>query len=134
METMTMYSSLTNRVYNTIGEEQLKNLLLEGQSLWPVDEIAECIKNNLTDYLSPLEQQQLIQETFGFSGNSEINSLALSLCIELVAADVHQALRKAVTSKEFIGDNPFSPLAEAKMFMLYKFYNEHLGVKLNFIE
>jgi hypothetical protein len=48
METnKTLSNALAIRVYNKIGEEQLKNLLLEGKQLMNYKEIANRIHQNL---------------------------------------------------------------------------------------
>jgi hypothetical protein len=95
-----------------------------------IDEISDHISNNLNVYLTSEEQQQLILDNIGFIDNDEINSSMLKLSIALAAVNIHTAIEKALTSKDFVGDNPYSALSNPRAFIVYKYFHEQIGVKL----
>lgn len=125
---------LTTRAYNHIVYEQLKSILLEGNKLLEIEDIAKLITENIDDYLTTDEQKQLIINAVGRNDIEKLNSGAINITIQLAAINIHSALEKALENKDFVGDNPFSIKKNPKAFMLHKYFNEKLGVKLNFIE
>jgi chromosome condensin MukBEF complex kleisin-like MukF subunit len=133
METKINYiNELSLKVYQKIGEEQLKGLLIDGKPLMEIEEISEHINSNMDDYLCSEEQKQIVVDNIGNVDNEELRTKTLNFAIDLAALYVYTAIQKTLSSTEFIGDNPFSALTNPKAFMIHKYYDEKLGVKLRF--
>jgi hypothetical protein len=132
MKTKTnLINELSLRVYQKIGEEQLKSLLMDGKPLMTHDELTKHISVNLNDFLNTEEQKQLIIDNIYNVDDEKIKSLMIKLAIEMAAGYVQSAIEKALTSEDFVGDNPYSALTVPRMFMMYKYYNEKSEVNLN---
>jgi hypothetical protein len=128
-----LINELSLRVYSSIAEKQLINLLIDGQPLMEVEEISEYIKNNLDEYLCLEEQKQLVIDNLGIkTDNEELKSMVLDFAIELAGLYVYAAIQKALSSTEFVGDNPYSVQSNSQLFMMHKYFDEKLGVKLSY--
>lgn len=125
---------LTTKAYNHIGNEQLESILLEGNKLLEIKDIAKLITDNLDDYLTADEQKQLIINSVGRDDIEELNSGTIYFAILSAAINIHAALKKALENKDFVGDNPFSIIKNPKAFMICKYLGEKHGVKFNMIE
>jgi len=126
-----LINELSLRVYNRLGEQQLTGLLMHGKPLLTPDELTQHITENLNDYLSPEEQKQLLADNLYNVDDEYIKSLMMKLAIEIASAYVHTAIEKALTAEDFVGNNPFSVHSNPQMFMMAKYFDEELGVKLN---
>ena len=134
METQTNYiNELSLRVYQGIGEQQLQDFFIDAKPLMNMDELAVHITEKLGNYLSKEEQDQLVSDNLGgiVIDDEELKFSVVKLGIQLAALNVNHSIEKALTSKDFVGDNPYSVLTHPRMFMLYKFYDEQMGIKLN---
>lgn len=126
-----LIDKLAERVYKDVAPDQLKKLLVDGKSLMDNKELTSYVKENLNKYLTAGEKNQLILEYISSNKNKEMNVWVLNKAIETVVLYVKKAIEDQLKSTDFISDNPFSPFKNQKMFLLYKFYNEQLGGKLN---
>jgi hypothetical protein len=132
METKSKFiNELTQRVYNKIFEQQLHRTIIDFSTPLETYELANIIYVYLDDYISPEEQDNLISDDFDGIECEDAKSLIIKAGIELAAINLHMALDKALTDKVFVGDNPYSVFDNPRMFMLYKYYDEQMGIKLN---
>jgi hypothetical protein len=125
-------NELSLRVYNKVGEQQLQDFLINGNPLMTLEEIAVHIRENLDNYLSIEEQKILVHNNLGgiVVDDEKLTYSVLKFGIYMAALNVNQYIEKALTSTDFVGDNPYSVLTHPRMFMLYKFYDEQFGIKL----
>jgi hypothetical protein len=133
METQINYiDELSLRVYQKIGEQQLQDFLINGNPLMNTDELAVHITENIDSYLSKEEKDQMVRDNLGgiVCDSERIKSAVIRVCIQLAALNVNHCIEKSLTSQDFAGDNPYSALTQPRMFMLYKFYDEQFGIKL----
>jgi hypothetical protein len=132
METKSKFiNELTQRVYDKIFEEKLNRTLIDFLPPLETCELANIIDVYLDDFISPKEQDDLISDDFDGIECEDAKSLIIRAGIELAAINLHMALDKVLTDKDFVGDNPYSVFENPRMFMLYKYYNEQMGIKLN---
>jgi hypothetical protein len=132
METPINYTNeLSLRVYQKIGEQQLRGLLLEGKALMTSDELIQHITENIGDYLSAEEEQQLYTNNLHQCQDEEIKSLILKVTIEVAASFVELAFEKTLLDEHFVKDNPFEIRKNPLLFMMYRYYDENFGVKLS---
>lgn len=129
-EQINYIDELSARVYLKNAETQLENLMLKGKSLMTHEELAQHITENLSEYLSTEEQNQLLQQNLGCIEDESVKSLMMKIAIDLAALSVTNAIEKVLTEERFVGDNPFEFKKNPLLFMLYKFYDERFGVKL----
>jgi hypothetical protein len=126
-----LINELSLRVYQKIGEEQLKGLLIDGKRLMNHDELTQHISDNLNEYLNTEEQKQLLADNLYNINDEKIKSLMLKLAIEMASAYFQTAIEKTLTAEDFVTNNPYSVHLNPQLFMMYKYYDEELGVKLN---
>lgn len=132
METRTnLIKELSLRVYQKIGEEQLKVLLMDGKPLMKHDELIQYINDNLNEYLTAEDQKQLFIDNLYNISDEKIKCLLMNLAIEMAAGYVQNAIVKALSIEDFFGDNPFSVQSNPQLFMIHKYFDEELEVKLN---
>jgi len=53
----------------------------------------------------------------------------MKLAIEMASGFVQNAIIKALSNEDFVGNNPFSVHSNPQMFMMAKYFDEELGVK-----
>ncbi len=124
-------NELTQRVYDKIFVEKLNRTLIDCLPPLETYELANIIDVYLDDFISPKEQDSLILDDFDGIECIEAKSLIIKAGIELAAINLHMEIDKVLADKDFVGDNPYSIFENPKMFMLYKYYNEQMGIKLN---
>lgn len=124
-------NELTQRVYDKVYEEQLHRTLIDFLTPLETYELANIIYVYLDDFISPEEQDDLISDDFDRIESEDAKSLIIKAGIELAAINLHMALDKALTDKDFVGENPYSVFENPRMFMLYKYYDEQMDIKLN---
>jgi hypothetical protein len=131
METHTNYiNELSLRVYQKIGEQQLRGLLSEGNPLMTDNELVIHITDNFDEYLSAEEQEQLYTHNHYHVEDEGIKSLLLKIAIEIAASTVQRSFEKVLSEESFSEDNPFEIKKNPLMFMLYQFYDENFGANL----
>ncbi len=126
-----LITELSLRIYNKIGKQQLLNLLIEGLPLITNDELIQHIQDNFDEYLTKEEQDELIIENIYHVENEKVNQLMTRLAIELAACYVLETIEKILSANDFVKDNPYSVLSNPQMFMLHKYFDEEMGIKVN---
>lgn len=129
-----IFNELTRRVVCKIADEQVTSLFIERKPLMNITEIVNYLEENINSYLSMDELEQLVNTHSLFGHIDEPREIIIKIFIVELAVNVISTINIALKDKDFVGDNPFDPLKNPYAFMIYKFYNEKLGVKFNFID
>jgi len=125
---------LTQRLYDDIAPKQIENLLFKGKKIMDVEQLTDNIISNINKYLSGQEQDQLVIQNHLDISNDDQRSSFLKLAVSMAAVYVHTAIEQVLLNEKFVGDNPFSPIEHPASFMIWKFWDEEMGVKLDIRE
>jgi hypothetical protein len=125
---------LTQRVYNDLAFKQIENLLMKGKKLMNEEQMKDDIRCNINKYLSSQEQDQLLIQNQLDISNDEHRSKMMNYAVSMAVAYVHSAIEHVLMNEKFVRDNPFSSLEHPASFMIWKFWDEEMGVKLNIRE
>jgi hypothetical protein len=108
---------LSKRVYDKIGEKLLRDLQVFGIQLPDEKGLANYIRFDYADYVSPEEHDQYLIDNLGDFNNDDANSLMIDLAIHMAALGVLIKIRKELTNKNLIIENSLSELDDPKEFI-----------------
>lgn len=131
-----IYLVLFERAYVRVITPMVQELFMNGKPLMDSTELTEYLRENIHEILNEEEKEQLIKSQIPYyeKDNDIINDGIINLTLFLLANDLISKIKQVINSKKFAGDNPHDPIKNPQMFMMWKFYDEEMGVKLNTME
>ena len=122
---------LEQKIFDVIFNQQTEGLLLHGKPLMNNEELAEYIANNLNNYLTEEEINELVYNNMGSLFDENTKAMFLKLYCLIAALKIDQAINTSLLKLDGGGNNPYSVFTQPKKFLWHKYMKEQIGVKLN---